>query len=78
MRTRTDTRDASEIADGILLAPLSGDPWPAIRALRRGMRAQGSPDLVFLFTVDHDGRLVSALDRGAAAILLGFRNRTAA
>ena len=72
------TRTDAGFADGILVAPLDGDPWSALKALRRGMRAAGAPDLAFLFTLDDQGRVVSSLDPHAAVLLLGFRHREAA
>jgi hypothetical protein len=72
------TRRDTGFADGILVAPLDGDPWSAVQALRRGMRAAGGPELAFLFSLDDEGRMVSSCDPRAVVLLLGFRHREAA
>jgi hypothetical protein len=64
-------------ADGLLIVPVDGGPWRALRDLHGAMsdmRARGlAPALSFVYTLAADGRLVHGRHPEAAAFVLGYR-----
>jgi hypothetical protein len=63
--------------DGLLLAPIDGDPWAALHALRRAMvdmRLVGlDPYVAYVLTVNSSEFLAHGLRSKVPALVVGFR-----
>ncbi len=67
--------------DGLILAPIDGSAWNALRALRSAMaglhRSGRRARLSWILAVSRDGRIVPGRDIHAVLFVMGYRLRPA-
>jgi hypothetical protein len=63
--------------DGLMVAPVDGSPWGALRALRTAMeelhREGLHPRLSWVLALSREGRIVPGRARDAALFVLAYR-----
>jgi hypothetical protein len=63
--------------DGLVLAPIAGSPWRALRALRRAMadlqRTGLQARLTWVVAISDQGRIVPGRTPDAAVFVMGYR-----
>jgi hypothetical protein len=71
---------ADRAVDGLILAPIDGSAWGALRSLRSAMaglqRSGRRARLSWVLAVSREGRIVPGRDINAVLLVMGYRLRS--